>query len=323
MSTIPSTFRQLRVPYTVVAGNRQERTPGETRRLSLVLLNRGGRFNRVVVFHELERMGFDEIISIEGPAVSYEVESLSRRFSSVRFLLLHDQATRGEQVNLGIEEATGRSVFVLWNDMRIGPLAVLSRLLERMEQQKILCISPLLQNARSETVPSVMVPAFYRNLLRMVPLQPVKDGAPTLFPFDYCGIYQKELFSLVGGYDFGLRNPYWQKMDFGFRSHMWGERIISSTALRLSYEGDIPSEDTTPDASYKMFHLKNLAVRFSGDQGILPNSRFLPYLSRSGSGPFIAYREFRDVKRWVALNRYRFRQDARSVTELWEAPDES
>ena len=34
-----------------------------------------------------------------------------------------------------------------------------------------------------------------------------------------------------------------------------------------------------------------------------------------------AIREFREVRKWVHTNRYRFRQDARSVTDLWEQPE--
>jgi hypothetical protein len=321
-STIPSTSKELRVPYTVVGGKRVSKTLRTPYGFSILLLNRGGRFNRAVVFTELEKLGADEIISIEGPSVSYDVESLSRRFQSVRFLILHENTTRGEQVNIGIQEAHGKFVFVLWNDMRVTGSTISARFIEKLSEHEVLCTVPVLQNARAEVIPSIQAPAFYRKLLRIVPLQPVKDSMLSLFPADYCGIYHKKLFSLTGGYDYGLTNPFWQKMDFGFRSHMWGERIELCSSIRVSYEGDVPVEDTTPDESYKFFYLKNLSVRFNGDSGVLPAGRLLPYLFRSGSGPFQAVAEFREVRKWMRLNRFRFRQDAQSVTELWEVPEE-
>jgi len=320
MSTIPTTFKRLRIPYTVIGGSR-----GVTNRrfpvsLSLLLLNRGGRLYKHSFISELEQIGFDEIISIEGPAVSYDVESLARQFPSIRFIVLHEAASRGEQINLGMGEANGEFVFVMWNDMRIASASISSRLVDRIREQKALCAVPLLQNSKVETVPSIMAPAFYRKLLKVLALPPSADGTVSLFPFDFTGVYSKELFILSGGYDHNLTNPYWQKMDFGFRVYMWGEKIVCNTSLRLGYLGEVPSEDSTPDESYKMFFLKNLSIRYNADSGSLPYSRFVSYWLKSGSF-FAALREFRNVRKWVEINKFRFKQDARSITELWEVPE--
>ena len=87
------------------------------------------------------------------------------------------------------------------------------------------------------------------------------------------------------------------------------------------YHGEAPVEDTTREQSYKLFYLKNLAIRFSRDSGALPRSRFLRYVLNSGGDVFTSAREFVNVRKWVEVNRYRFKQDARSVTELWESPE--
>lgn len=269
----------------------------------------------------MERLGFSEIISIEGPGELYDLENLTLRFPSVRFLLLHQEASLGEQVNMGIEEAGGSHVLVIWNDMKISSGMLSYRLLERIVEQNVLCSVPLLQNHKLETIPTLAAPAFYRTLLKIVPLYLSSDSMPTLFPFDYVGVYSKEKFILSGGFDYEMKNPYWQKMDFGFRTYMWGERMIGNTALRFNYTNETEQEDSTPDHSYRFFFLKNLAVRFNGEAGILPARRFFPYYWKAGSGFFSALREFRDVRSWVELNKYRFKQDARSVTELWEIPE--
>ena len=302
----------------MVGGNRAVRARKFPVSLSLLLLNRGGRLYKHSFIAELERVGFDEIISIEGPPnVAYDVESLAREFPGIRFLVLHEAASRGEQINLGMGEAAGEYVFVMWNDMRVSQTASTARLMERLHEQQALCTVPLLQNARLESVPSIMAPAFYRKRLQVLSLPPASDGTLTLFPFDFCGIYCKERFILSGGYDHNLANPYWQKMDFGFRVYMWGEKIACSTSLRVGYLGGVPAEVTTPDESYKIFFLKNLSIRFSEDTGALPYSHFASYWIRSG-GFLSSLRDFRAVRRWVAINKFRFKQDARGVTELWE-----
>ncbi len=318
MNTIPTTSKDMRIPYTVVGGHKVNKISKYPATLSLLLINCGGRIYRNDTIMDLEKYNFDEIISIEGPGVSYDIEALSQKFPNVRFLLLHKEVSKGEQINIGIKEALGKYVFVLWNDMKIYS-SVSSRLIEKIKDQDILCTVPLLQNHKLETIPSIQSPVFDKKKLRVINIQPSADGLASLFPFNYCGIYSKEKYILVGGYDCNIKNSYWQKMDFGFRSYMWGEKVKCNTSFRLSYLLDTPSENTTPEENYKIFYLKNLAVRFSGDSGIIPISRFLPYYFKTGGSIFLAVREFKEVKRWVKINKYRFKQDARSVTELWEA----
>lgn len=322
MNTIPTTSKRVRVPYTVVGGKSFQGSRTSFSHASIVLLNRGGRVYRTESFKELERLGFREVISIEGPSRSYDVEALSQQFPSVRFLLLHGDTSRGEQVNVGLEESRGRLVFVLWNDMRVPAGTFSSRLVERVAEQDWLCTVPALRNARGAIIPSLQAPAFYRrHLLRVLPFQPQKDGAPTLFPFDYCGIYSRERFSLAGGFDPSFANPYWQLMDFGFRCHMWGEHIGCNTALKLAYAGEVPTMDTTPDDSYPLFYLKNLAVRYNGEAGVLPVSSLVSLVLR-GSGLGRSVSLFKAAREWVRVNRYRFTQDARDVTDLWEVPEQ-
>ncbi|ADK82035.1 glycosyltransferase family 2 protein [Sediminispirochaeta smaragdinae] len=319
MSTTHLISDDSRLPYTIVGKKREDRKLTIPPLLSLVVLNRGGRPYRNDYFRELERIGNFEIISVEGQERSFDVEALSARYPQVCFLLLHQRVSAGEAVNLGMKEAQGRLVLVLWNDMLPGPLS--EGLLSRILSQERLCTVPHLQSPKLETVPSIAAPAFYRNRLKTLPMVPSADAVPSLFPFDYCGLYERERFLLLGGYDALISNPHWQKMDFGFRTHMWGEKLLCSTSFRVRYLGDHEAEDTTPDASYGRFYLKNLAVRFDGDAGVLPAGRFLPYAGKQGGSIFSRIREFRDASHWVRENRFRFCRDARSVTDLWETAE--
>ncbi|GAB1483888.1 hypothetical protein MASR2M78_27040 [Treponema sp.] len=144
---------------------------------------------------------------------------------------------------------------------------------------------------------------------------------PSLFPFDAVGIYNKEKFIRLGGFDTSLSSSFWQLMDFGFRAHLWGEAIVSTQLVKVVYDGDVPAGDATIEASHKRFYLKNLAPVFGGDSAHLPWRRFLPYLFRANTGPLEARDEFKAARDWVATNRYRFSCDARTVLELWETPE--
>jgi hypothetical protein len=296
-----------------------------------VLLNRGGRYPRRTLFQELEKTGFDYIISIE-QTERYDIEELSARFPFVRFILLKEAISPGEQINLAVSELSSPLFFVLWNDLRILHSGGAARMADRLYcstedirsgktgPNKRLCTTPVIQNSRFETLPTQIAPALYRGAVKPVFFATQREGTPTLYPFDGVGIYDRDRFIKLGGFDNGLKNPYWQLMDFGFRSYLWGEEILSTQHVRLSYNGEIPLSDSTAGENYRRFYLKNLAPVFRGDRAEIPFRRFLPYLARSGKDPFLTWADFAEGRSWVRTNRHRFRKDARALVELWEMP---
>lgn len=323
MNTIPTTSKRIRIPYTVLGGGS---APGSGKRgfdrLSLLVLNRGKTIFKSDFFREIENLGFSQVVSVENPGVNYDIENISRKFPFVKFLLLQESCSPGEQINIGIEESAGQFVFVIWSDMRLSSSAVSLRLVETVEKDNPLCTVPVLRAGNGDLVPSVVIPAFRKQNLQIIYEVPRRNGVFSLFPFDYCAIYNRDKFLFCGGFDHSILNQYWQKMDFGFRSNMWGERIVCSTSLQVTYTADFITDDTSIDRYYRIFYLKNLAVRFNGDSGYLPGSKFLQYLLRSGEGFFKAKSNFSEAKKWVELNRFRFVLDSRSLTELWSDPRE-
>ncbi|QQO08411.1 hypothetical protein [Breznakiella homolactica] len=331
MNTIPTIFNDTLPSYTAVGGTQRGASSG----LSAVLLNRGGRYPRRTLFQEFEKTGFDFIISIEGTQDRYDLEELSGRFPFVRFILLKQAISLGEQINLAASELSSPLFFVLWNDIRILHGGSAGKIAERLlvspeeagkESQvkspyKRLCTVPVIQNSNFETLPTLVSPGLYQGSVKALPYAPSREGSPTLYPFDGVGIYDRERFVRLGGFDATLSSTYWQLMDFGFRAHLWGESIASTQLIRVSYDGDAPPQDSTADESYKRFYLKNLAPVFRGDSAHLPLRRYPGYVLKSGDGPFIAWDDFSEARKWVETNRYRFAADAKALTENWEHPE--
>ena len=315
-----STTRSISdVSYTIVGGTRVQQRGPDTRGVSVLVLDRGSRTVRSDSLERLADAGVDEIISVLGPAPHYDVEQFAAKMSNARFVLLGSEVSPGEQINIGVHVSMFPLVLVLWSDLDLGRLT--DRAMQRIREVDALCAVPTIRSDRGVVIPSVAAPAFHGTLFRTIPSQPGKQRAETLYPFEYMGIYSREKFTSLGGYDRNIGNPYWQRLDFGLRTYLWGERIAVVPELRVDATRPLPSDDTTPDASYARFHLKNLAVKFSGDSGRIPVGYILPFLFRSGLGPAEGVRIFRDVRSWVRANRYRFAQDARRVTELWEVND--
>jgi hypothetical protein len=316
--------------YTALGGSAQTNATG----VSVILLNRGGRYPRRTLFTELEKAGFDYVVSLEGPQDRYDLEDLSDRFSFVRFIILKESIGFGEQINLAVSEIESPLFLVLWNDLRIlhgADAAKLAAWFWLDDRGRRFCTVPVIQTPRLETLPTLIAPALYRSgrlwksreAVKTLRFPPLTEAQPSLYPFDGVGLYDRDRFIRLGGFDRAIQNPYWQLMDLGFRSHLWGEEIRCTQLIRLSCDGDLSPEDTTADAGYRRFYLRNLAPVLRKDAAHVPLRIFSSYYLRTGGGPLSAWEEFKENRKWVSDNALRFKRDARSLAALWEQDGDS
>jgi len=327
MNIIPTTFNYTITPYTAVGGKERAASTG----LSAVILNRQGLYTRRSFFQELEKNGFDNVISIESSAPHYDIDELSSRFPFVRFILPEREINTGEQINLAASEIESPLFFVIRNDLKIIAGGTARRMAERLTsgnkenddaEKKTgfsrLCTVPVIVNTSYEVLPTLAAPMTQRRKMRTVFLEPNIDGQLSLYPFDGIGIYDRSRFIQMGGFDITIKNTLWQLMDFGFRSHLWGEEIALGHQIKLYCDSKLPVVDYTVDASYRRFYLKNLAPVFRGDYAHLPFYRFPSFLFKSGEDIFAAWDEFTKSRKWVRTNKFRWKCDARTVTRRWD-----
>ncbi|MCL2265199.1 MAG: hypothetical protein FWC22_04060 [Treponema sp.] len=327
MNTIPTIFNEKIIPYTAVGGKERSGSAG----ISAVVLNRPGPPRRSI-FQDLEKAGFDNVISIESCSPHYDIEELSGRFPFVRFILPENQINLGCRINLAASEIESPLFFVMHSDMKIIAGGTARRMAERLSvssgenednsEKKIgfkrLCTVPMIMNSNYEVLPTLTAPVTWRKKIRTCFMDPLHDGGLTLYPYDGIGIYDRQRFIHTGGFDITLDQTYWQLMDFGFRAHLWGEEIAINLHYKLSYDGELPRENYSVKDSYKRFYLKNLAAVFKNDYAHLSFYSFPGFLFKSGEDLSSAWEEFKEVRRWVKINKYRWKCDAHAVTSLWD-----
>ncbi|MCR4938489.1 MAG: hypothetical protein K5930_00100 [Treponemataceae bacterium] len=315
MNSIPVTFNEHQFKRTVLGGTvrSEEKLP-----LSVILLNRNGSTFRTSNLENLDHFGFRKIVCIENTAVNYNLEDISKRYPHVKFIVPYEELSPGDMINLGMTEVPDGEVLVIWDTVSISSKLLTKNVVARLAEEETFCRVPLIAGTRLDLLPMHMVPKVVKGSLSVDAQLSAPDGCPTFYPFDYIGIYNRQKFILSGGFDYTIKSPFWQNLDLAMRIWLWGEEIRIVPQIRVRYETDVPVEDCTPDSSQLRFFLKNIAPKFSRDHSYIPKVKFLSYFFRSGNSFADSLAEFKEARRWVEKNKFRFRMDASSLIDNWE-----
>lgn len=317
MNTIPLIFNQRQINRTVLGG--KEAMPSVQMNVSVILLNHEGSHYRIQNLETLLKCGFASIVSFEMNPDNYNIEDFVQRFPSVKFIVPLEDVTDGDLINIGMSEVESDYVLVLRDTLSITPDLLTPRLADRLIEKNQFCCVPHLFSYSSPAFPNVFIPSVRNNVLDINSDSVISDGAKTLYPLDFIGLYNRQKFIQLGGFDYTILSPYWQNLDLSFRAWLWGERITLSTAFNISYAENPPADDIAANRYSSRFYLKNLLPHFYADHGKIPASSFFVYLPRSSCGLFEALHQFKDARFWVEQNKYRFRYDAAYLVENWSS----
>ena len=315
MNTIPYIFNARQINRTVLGGKRnplQAKMP-----VTAILLNSGGSHFRIQNIENLQNCGFEQIISMETNSQNYNFEDFVNKFPTVKFIIPQEEVTDGDLINIGMEECSSQYVLVLRDTLQISNSVLMPNVAQKLIEKNHFCYVPRILFDRTQSFPMVFVPFVNRGILKIESYSNIVDGIPTLYPFDFLGLYNRNKFIQLGGFDYTIKNPYWQNLDFAFRSWLWGEKISVTTTIQLSYLENNPVEDTSGDISQFRFYLKNLAPVFKLDHGEIPNSALFRTLFRAPCGFLETVRQFEDAKKWVLKNQYRFKMDGVALISSW------
>ncbi len=315
MNSIPLTFNEHQIDRTVLGG---EPSPLSWKlNVSVIMLNTNGGHLRLQALDNLVSCGFRSIISVEPAPDSYNLEDLSRRYPSIKFVVPLKGTNDGELINMCMSEISSPYVLVLRDSMHIPQNILTANLAENLTKDKTYCVVPRLYEASGAPVLVNIMPEAVKGRFCLTQANYITEGLSTLFPFDYCGLYNREKFILLGGYDYTIESAYWQNADLSMRAWLWGEKITISPSFKISYSGEAPILDSTRSLSYIKFYIKNLLPKFKEDHGYVSNLSFFRFALHSTSGFVETISQFKQARRWVRLNKYRFKTDAKTLIENW------
>ena len=315
MNTIPSIFNERVIPYTVLGGAEPpERVDMD---VTCVVLNRGGRHLRSRVIENLLDRGFQKIISLHTVGERGTLEGFATQFPQVSFLLAQEEASQGELLNLSFAEAKSDHVLVVQDQMCFDGISFDADMAASLQAKAHFCVAPALISSSGVPLPVLVSPQANHSLFDVERSASFTDGQKTLCAADWAGFYNRQTFALLGGVDYTITSPFWQKMDFFVRAWLWGETVSLSSAMAFTYTDAAPEEDSTVDVSYLRFYLKNLAPAFKVDHAHISWLSWLAFKLHNRCGTLESIRQFKDAVRWTRENQWRFKCDAVSLIENW------
>ena len=317
MNTIPLTFNEHQINRTILGG--KQSVQENSLNIAVLLLNRTGSQFKLPVFEELLKCNFNSVISVEPDVGNYNIEEISRRFPSVKFIIPHESVSDGELINIAMAETTAEYVLVLKDNLYIPSGIILPNLADKLLKNKYACIAPRLVDLKKNSLPIQKIPSAEKMHFVLDSKTFVQDDISTVYPFDYIGFYNREKFIELGGFDYTMKSSYWQLLDFGLRAWLWGEKIKITTALQLSYNTvEPPVEDVTPNLDSLRFYLKNELPRYKVDHAFIKKTSFSRFFMHSGCGYLEARRQFNDACEWVEMNQYKYKMDLQALIENWK-----
>ena len=316
MNTIPTIFNEHVVPYTLAGGSSFKSKGGG---VDAVIMSRGGWYNFSFTVKQLLKLGCTSIISVELPNKVLDLEHMSAEYPYVKFLVPSQHITAGEGINIAMSELKGDWVIVLWNEQMIVDEKMLLKALSFASKSRRICIAPILISKSNELLYTQMVPVLKEGHFYTEALPTLQTNLRTIYPFDFSGIYYRRRFMEFAGFDYTISNPYWQILDFGFRSYLWGDEIRLCTQFKLKYLASLPAEETSHDDSYTRFYLKNLKPIIKNGVAKLRFDVFFSYMKNMGANPLAAYKFFKIGKKWVKANEKRFKSCPYNLISNWRA----
>jgi len=315
MKDIPTTFDEHQITRTVVGG--LSNTSESSLNISVILLNSSGSHFKVHTFENLLQCNFHSIISIEHDPNNTTIDEMSKKFPMIKFIVPLEYATDGELINLAMSEVQSDYVLVIRDTLHIPSGIILQHMSEKLTKDSIYCIVPRLFDQNKNGLACTFNPGVNRSHFAVEASLAMQDGIKTLYPFDYIGLYNREKFIQLGGFDWTINSSYWQNLDLALRSWLWGEETRITSLLQFSYNTEVPVEDRTINLDYLRYYLKNELPKIKMEQGYIKKISFIIFLFRSSCGFLEARRQFNAAREWVRKNKFRFKMDLQTFVENW------
>lgn len=322
MITIHSIFNETPLKCVSIGGKRTTTLTGPLSKVCVIILGKSWGDEglpvrlQVAKVDNLLKNGFGDVFYISSENTR-SIDDVSRKLPEAKFIVPLEKANTGVLINAAISE-THCDYFLLLDDgIRVHQNLASPNTIAKFIESNIFCTVPRITNPDGSEGLVNYFPEGAHGHFQIGFAGFLCDGLKTLYPKNFIGLYNRQKFIQLGGFDPNITSPYWQDVDLGCRAHLWGEDLRITTQVTLQRSEMPPIDDTTRDYSYMYFYLKNILPVYKNDHAIVKPFAAWRLWHNAGSGILEASELCKGARAWVDLNRYRFKTDIKTLIDDW------
>ncbi|MCR4675690.1 MAG: hypothetical protein K5634_00470 [Sphaerochaetaceae bacterium] len=189
-------------------------------------------------------------------------DNMNSMFPDVTFIVFDQAPSLSERINALANTCGTTYFFVTRSDVDLVDFNWQGIEKTMQSEPRPVVVTPLIFNKGKELIPSVRAPHMHEKDIEPMSFIPGRGIDANLYPFLGLGLYNRAIFQRIRGYDDEIENAYWQALDFGTRSWLYGYPIYSSCDLAVIFFGkQFLIEDRSENKTVSRYYTKALSVR--------------------------------------------------------------
>ncbi len=219
------------------------------------------------------------VLTTEYKMEQYDIQS---KYPEVTFIVFSNDTSTGEYINAMANECYTDYFFIVRTDMELIAFNGEKLLAVMAEKNHPVVICPVMLSSDAELMPTLRAPclrgkevdpqAFLPDLE-----SPVEER--TLYPVLQSGLYDRALFQRLRGYDTEILSEYYQSIDLGTRSWLFGYSVKLTPAIAVRFPKRVSIiEDRSECAGMNRFYTKALSIKRIAGKNLV--SKWKPYVDK-------------------------------------------
>ncbi len=212
-----------------------------------------------------------------------ENQNLTEEFPDVSFIVFKSDTSTGEYINAFADECDATFFLVVRTDMSI--IAFEGEKLMKMMADKNhpAVITPVMISSQGEIMPTLRAPYIKGKEVDPLSFMPNIEEDRTfnnLYPLLEIGLYDRALFQRLRAYDEAIMGEFYQALDFGVRSYLFGYTIVTSRSLAIQFPNRISIiENRSECDGINRFYTKALSIRRIAGKNVI--EKWKPYVDKA------------------------------------------
>lgn len=207
---------------------------------------------------------------------------LQTKYPEVTYIVFKSDCTTGEYINAMANECYTDYFLMVRTDMDIIAFDS-AKLLEYMSSKDHpVAICPVMVSSQGDVLPSVRVPFIRDKEVDPQSFQPqIEDDrlTRTLYPVLAAGLYDRALFQRLRGYDVEIESEYFQTLDLGVRSWLFGFSLHTTRVLAVQFPRRVSViEDRSECIGMERFYTKALSIKRIAGKNMV--TKWKPYVDK-------------------------------------------